>query len=72
MGENRTERANIPITLEMKFCLRCHILSQEDDATEDNTRIIIQPVVISLSLRHYLPRYYIFAAIPGIEPGRYV
>ena len=29
--QNMTERANIPFTLEMKFCLRCHILLQEED-----------------------------------------
>ena len=29
--ENRTERANIPFTSEMKFCLRCHILFQVED-----------------------------------------
>ena len=29
--QNMTEWANIPFTLEMNFCLRCHILLQEGD-----------------------------------------
>ena len=31
--QNMTEGANIPFTSEMKFCLRCHILFQDDDIT---------------------------------------
>ena len=42
MGENRTERANIPFTSEMNFCLRCHILPQEDEMSRIcNARINI-------------------------------
>ena len=55
---------NIPFTLEVKFCLRCHILSQEEeDTTQDDTQLYYTARAFT-TCRDY------FASIPGIKPGR--
>ena len=39
--QNMTERANIPSTSEMYFCLRCHILLREGEFTANNAHQLI-------------------------------
>ena len=60
--QNMTERANIPFTPEMKFCLRCHVLLQEGDVAANNAQL------------YYYDAIYLFFAfsIPGNEPERCV